>query len=49
MKLIYNNTITIPNKVDLVNYSKEELIFFTQTLKNEVRDYKRNSYWTILK
>jgi len=49
MQLIYNNTITIPNKIDLKNYSQEELIFFIQTLKSEVKKYRKNSYWTVLK
>ncbi len=49
MQLIYNNTITIPNKIDLKNYSQKELIFFIQTLKNEVKKYRKNSYWTVLK
>ena len=40
MQLIYNNTITIPNKKDL--------IFFIQTLKSEVKQYRKLNCWTKL-
>lgn len=48
MQLVYNNEIKIPNKVDLKNYDKKDLIFFIQTLKSEVRQYRKLNCWTKL-
>ncbi len=48
MQLVYTKT-TIPNKKDLKNYNQNELVEFIQLLKKEVKAYRKNSYWTILK
>ena len=48
MQLIYTKT-TIPNKINLKNYTQKELIEFIQLLKTEVKKYRKNTYWTCLK
>ena len=49
MQLVYNNQVKIPNKKDLKNYDQNELIFYIQTLKSELKKYRKNTYWTRLK